>query len=52
VYDGHGGTQNCNFLKEELHKYMLKDINLREPEAYIRKALNTLDDDFMYKSKK
>jgi hypothetical protein len=39
-------------LKEELHKYMLKDIDLREPEFYIKKALNTLDDDFMYKSKK
>jgi serine/threonine protein phosphatase PrpC len=51
VYDGHGGTQNCNFLKEELHRYMLKDMDLNSPELHISKALNSLDQDFIHRTR-
>jgi hypothetical protein len=30
VFDGHGGTDCCNFLKENLHNKILADLNIHE----------------------
>jgi serine/threonine protein phosphatase PrpC len=30
VYDGHGGADCCNYLKENLHSYSLNNLNEKD----------------------
>lgn len=52
VYDGHGGTECCNFMKESMHSYILSDYNPKDFENGIRKSCLRLDYDFLKKARK
>ena len=49
VYDGHGGADCCNFLKENLHTYVLNTLTPSDLKASIKQSCNKLDGDFMKK---
>lgn len=47
IYDGHGGSQNCNFLKENLHSYIFSTYNQKDFKKGIEEACHKIDHDFM-----
>lgn len=52
VYDGHGGAECCNFLKENQHNYLLNKYNVTKFEENIKKSFKELDTDFLRKAQK
>ena len=51
VYDGHGGADCCNFLKENLHSYVLNSFSDKDFESRIKASFNRLDSDFFIKAR-
>ena len=48
VYDGHGGTQCAQFLREKLHHMVLSDPKVRtEPEKALHDAILKAEEEFM-----
>ena len=48
VFDGHGGTQCCNFLKANLHNFLSEKIDMGGSlVSSIRKVYKELDDRFL-----
>lgn len=52
VYDGHGGAECCNFLKENLHNYLLTKYKTKNFEENIKKSFKEIDMDFLRKAQK
>lgn len=52
VYDGHGGAENCNYLKENLHTYIFSSYNPKDFKKSIEEACKKIDNDFMNLAKK
>lgn len=46
VYDGHGGDDCCNFLKEQFHTYALENFSSKNMENNLKKSSLRLDKDF------
>ena len=46
VYDGHGGDECCNFLKEQFHTYALENFSSKTMERNLKSACLKLDKDF------
>lgn len=51
IYDGHGGADCCNFLKDHLHAYVLNNYNERDVRGSIKTACHKLDQDFFKKAR-
>jgi len=51
IYDGHGGAECCNFLKDHLHAYVLNNYNERDVRGSIKTACHKLDHDFFKKAR-
>jgi serine/threonine protein phosphatase PrpC len=51
VYDGHGGADCCNFLKENLHSYVLNSYSDKDLDTRIKASFNRLDSDFFIKAR-
>lgn len=51
IYDGHGGAECCNFLKENLHNQLLTSYNLTDTRSSIKNAFHKLDSDFFKKAR-
>ena len=51
IYDGHGGADCCNFLKDHLHAYVLNNYNERDVRGSIKTACLKLDADFFKKAR-
>ena len=50
VFDGHGGTQCAEFLKEHLHRYVLDHPDLKgNPEKALVEAISRSETEFMEK---
>ena len=48
IYDGHGGALCADFLRDNLHQYIIKDINfLINPSEAIRKGCELIEKDFI-----
>jgi serine/threonine protein phosphatase PrpC len=52
VYDGHGGSENCNYLKENLHTYIFTSYNPKDFKKGIEEACKKIDTDFMNLARK
>lgn len=52
VYDGHGGADCCNFLKENLHNYLLTKYKETNIEDVIIKSFKEIDLDFLKRAQK
>ena len=52
VYDGHGGAECCNFLKEHLHTYLQTKYQDYKCEENISKSFSQIDADFLKKAQK
>lgn len=50
VYDGHGGAFCCNYLKENLHDFLLPKFSNQDIENCIKKCFRELEDSFMKKA--
>lgn len=51
IYDGHGGSDCCNFLKENLHTYLLSNYNDKDLRGSIKASCLKLDLDFFKKAR-
>jgi hypothetical protein len=51
IYDGHGGSDCCNFLKENLHTYLLSSYNDKDLRGSIKSSCLKLDSDFFKKAR-
>lgn len=51
IYDGHGGSDCCNFLKENMHSYILNNYNERDMRGSIKNSCSKLDTDFFKKAR-
>jgi serine/threonine protein phosphatase PrpC len=51
VYDGHGGADCCNFLKEKLHSYLLTSFDPLNFHSTLRKSCVDLDEEFLKKAR-
>lgn len=51
IYDGHGGSDCCNFLKENLHSYVLSNYNDKDVRGSIKTSCLKLDTDFFKKAR-
>ena len=51
IYDGHGGSECCNFLKDNLHAYILNSYNERDLRGSIKSSCLRLDTDFFKKAR-
>jgi serine/threonine protein phosphatase PrpC len=51
IYDGHGGADCCNFLKENFHSYVLNSYNEKDVRGSIKISCNKLDTDFFKKAR-
>jgi serine/threonine protein phosphatase PrpC len=51
VYDGHGGDECCNKLKEAFHRYLLRDFQFENYKEHINKQCLKFDEDFAEKVK-
>lgn len=51
VYDGHGGSECCNFLKEKLHSYLLTNFDPTNFQTSLKRSCIDLDDEFLRKAK-
>ena len=52
VYDGHGGVQCADFLRERLHGMVMKQPNIRtEPEQAIQAAILLAEETFLKKAR-
>lgn len=50
VYDGHGGTHCADFLRANLHQYVLSHPNVRsDPELAFKEGINRAEEVFMEK---
>ena len=50
IYDGHGGSKCCNFLRDHLHNYIIKNKYFpRDPERALVYAFERAEKDFIYK---
>lgn len=48
VYDGHGGSQCCNFLKEYLFTYLLNDSNFTTDTVLsLKRSFKEIDQKFL-----
>lgn len=48
VYDGHGGTSAADFLRDNLHQYVIKDSNFpSNPEQAIRNGFLAAENQFL-----
>lgn len=53
LYDGHGGDRCAEFLKQNLHEYILKDSNLHiDPKNVIMKAFIKAENSFIEEAKR
>ena len=52
VYDGHGGADCCNFLKENLHNYLLTKYRTKGLEDIIKGSFAEIDQDFLKRAQK
>lgn len=51
IYDGHGGAECCNYLKENFHSAVLNGYRHEDPRASIKASCNKLDADFFARAK-
>lgn len=51
IYDGHGGSDCCNFLKENLHSYVLSTYNAKDLRGSIKASCQKLDTDYFKKAR-
>lgn len=51
VYDGHGGSECCNYLKDKLHAYLLTAFDPRNYQQTLKKGCVDLDEEFLKKAK-
>ena len=51
IYDGHGGADCCNFLKEKLHTFMLTKFDPSNFHGSIKKSCLDLDEEFLKKAR-
>lgn len=51
IYDGHGGSDCCNFLKENLHSYVLSNYNTKDLRGGIKTSCQKLDTDYFKKAR-
>lgn len=51
IYDGHGGAECCNFLKENLHNYFLNTFSVKDLKTSLVNSCIKLDNDFFKKAK-
>jgi serine/threonine protein phosphatase PrpC len=49
VYDGHGGDDCCNYLKDKFHSYALESFDFGKFENTLKSACVKLDEDFANK---
>ena len=50
IYDGHGGNKCCNFLRDNLHNYVIKNKYFpKDPEKALLYAFEKAEKDFIYK---
>ena len=47
IYDGHGGSENCNFLKENLHTYIFSGYNQKDLKKGLEESCKKIDQDYM-----
>jgi len=53
VYDGHGGTSCCDFLRDYLHEYIINDKNFPEdPKKAIVEGIHKVEAKFVELVKK
>jgi len=52
IYDGHGGNDCCNFLKENLHTYILSQYQESDFPKSIQNACDKADLEFMNRAQK
>ena len=52
IYDGHGGTECCNFMKENMHSYILSQYEPKNFQNMIRNSCKNMDIDFLNKARK
>lgn len=46
VYDGHGGDDCCNYLKEQFHTYALENFSSKNMDKNLKTSALRLDKDF------
>lgn len=51
IYDGHGGADCCNFLKENLHSYILSNYSATDLRGAIKSSCSKLDADFFKRAR-
>lgn len=51
IYDGHGGSDCCNYLKDRLHAALLTNFDPANYQAALKKACLDLDDEFLRRAK-
>lgn len=47
LYDGHGGAECCNFLKEKLHAGLLSQFDPADYQNTLSQGCLDLDDEFL-----
>ena len=47
IYDGHGGTETSDFLKDKLHTLILNDFTAKDPEESIKAMAHKIDSEFL-----
>lgn len=52
IYDGHGGTECCNFMKENMHSYILSFYQPEDFQNCIKKSCQRMDSDFLKKARR
>lgn len=51
IYDGHGGAECCNYLKETFHSYILTNFDPKNAQECLKRSCIDLDDEFLKKAR-
>ena len=51
IFDGHGGSECCNYLKDKLHAYLLNNFDPKNYQSALKKGCVDLDEEFLRKAR-
>lgn len=51
IYDGHGGPECCNFLKERMHSYLLTNLDPKNYQSTLKRSCMEIDEEFLKKAR-
>lgn len=52
VYDGHGGAECADYLKDNLHVHLMRNLDTKDPTSCIKDAIKAADEEFLLRASK